>query len=271
MYILFDIGGTTSRFSSSLDGNSITETKTAPTPQNLDEAIIVYKKLVGELANGQEIEAMAGGVPGPLSPDKSMLVNAPHLRNWINKPLAEHFKGIANCPAYFENDTAMAALGEAARGAGHSYRIVAYMAVGTGIGGARVVSGQLDANSIGFEPGHMIVAAGKTLESMLSGTTIMQEFHKQASDLTDPTYWHEFQDHLVVGLNNLTVMWSPDLIVLGGGVILTGQVSLDQVMLNLYKTLTIYPKLPKVVKASLGDHSAVEGSLIYLKQKLGKS
>jgi glucokinase len=125
MYIVFDIGGTTTRFASSADGNTITDTKTAPTPQNLDEAMLLYQKMVAELSAGTKIDAIAGGIPGPLNPEKNVLVNAPHLRNWVNKPLDQRFKQIAPVPVYFENDTAMAALGEATRGAGANYRIVA--------------------------------------------------------------------------------------------------------------------------------------------------
>jgi predicted NBD/HSP70 family sugar kinase len=269
MYIVFDIGGTTSRFASSSDGRTIAEIKTESTPQNLNEAIALYKKMAADLAHGEKIEAMAGGLAGPLNPEKTMLVNAPHLLSWVNKQLPDRFHQIADCRVFFDNDTSMAALGEAARGAGHGFHIVAYIAVGTGVGGARVLGQQIDPNSMGFEPGHMIVADGKTLEEQISGTTIMQQYHKKASELNDPTFWNEFEDHLVVGLNNVTVMWSPDIIVLGGGVILQQQVNLDRVMLKLYKTLKIYPKLPKAVKASLGDHSGLEGSLVYLKQKLG--
>lgn len=271
MYIIFDIGGTTTRFASSADGNSIIDTKTEPTPQNLDEAVNLYKKMVAELANGEKIDALAGGVPGPLNPERTMLINAPHLRNWINKPLDMRFRQIADAPVYFENDSSIAALGEANKGAGVGYRIVAYVGVGTGVGGARVVNGEIDEASIGFEPGNMIVNLPKqTLESIISGTTIMQKFHKKASELEDETFWHEFEDALTAGLNNVTVMWSPDLIVLGGGVVLQTQVNVDRIMLSLYKTLTIYPKLPRVVKASLGDHAALEGALVHLKQKLGK-
>jgi predicted NBD/HSP70 family sugar kinase len=270
MYIIFDIGGTTSRFASSLDGETIADTKIEPTPQNLDEAILLYKKMVVSLSKGQKIQGMAGGIPGSLNPDKNMLVNAPHLRNWINKPLDERFKAITDSPVFFENDTALAALGEATKGAGHGYRIVAYLAVGTGVGGARVVNNKIDANSIGFEPGHMLISHSTTLELAISGTTINQRFGKMASDMDDPNFWQEFEEYLAIGLNNLTVMWSPDIIVLGGGVILESKVSFDRIMVALYKTLTIYYKLPRVVKASLGNHSALEGSLIYLKQKMNK-
>ncbi|MBX4204868.1 MAG: ROK family protein [Candidatus Doudnabacteria bacterium] len=269
MYIVFDIGGTTTRFASSIDGSAISDTKTEPTPQNLDDAITLYKKMVNDLANGQKIDGIAGGIAGPFNAEKTMLVNAPHLPQWVNKPLDQKFQTIADCPIFLENDTAVAGLGEAARGAGHGYKIVAYLAVGTGIGGSRIVAGRIDANSIGFEPGHMVVAKDQTLEQEISGTTIMQIYHKKASELEDPAYWHEFEQELAVGLNNITVMWSPDIIVLGGGVILQAQVNIDRVSLLLYKVLKIYPKLPRVVKATLGDHSGIEGSLVYLKQKLG--
>lgn len=270
MYIVFDIGGTTSRFASSLDGETIAETKIEHTPQNLDEAIKLYKQMVDALANGQKVDAMAGGVAGPLNPEKTMLVNAPHLKAWINKPLSEKFRTIADCTVNFENDTGMAALGEAIHGAGSKYKIVAYLAVGTGVGGCLVVEGNIAASAMGFEPGHMFVSDNETLEEAISGTTIMQKFHKQASEVTDPAYWREFEEKLMLGLNNLTVMWSPDIIVLGGGVVLQSQLNLDRVALSLYKKLTIYPKLPKIVRASLGDHSGLIGSLTFLKNHLVK-
>ncbi|HEX5430221.1 MAG TPA: ROK family protein [Patescibacteria group bacterium] len=270
MYIIFDIGGTYTRFASSLDGATIIDTKIEPTPQNLDEAVLLYKKLVTDLSHGQKIDALAGGVPGPLNPEKTMLVNAPHLRNWINKPLDQRFRRIADCPVFFENDSALAALGEGTKGAGTGYRVVAYIGVGTGVGGARVVNQQIDVSSIGFEPGDMIIDEGNTLESFISGNTIKEKYGKKASEMENETFWRDFEAKLTLGLNNVTVMWSPDIIVLGGGVGQCPQVSVDRIMLSMYRRLTIYPKLPRVLKATLGDHAALLGSLTYLSQKLGK-
>lgn len=267
MYIFFDIGGTNSRFGSSIDGTTIDEVKIIPTAAKFDDAILAYQKVIAELANEKPITGIAGGLPGVLNPEKTSLTNAPHLHNFINKPIAESLARIGKCPVFLENDTAMAALGEASSGLAKNYRIVAYLAVGTGIGGCRIVHGKIDAKSQGFEPGHMLLGQGKELESLISGSSIVRKYHKQATDLDD-VFWHEFEEILALGLHNLTVMWSPDIIVLGGGVIINSALSVDRIMLNLYQTLTIYPKLPKVIKATLGDHSALHGSLYYLRQKL---
>jgi glucokinase len=266
MFIVFDIGGTNSRFASSKDGTTLLETITKPTPQNLDEAVLLYEEIITKLSSEEKIDGIAGGVPGMLTTDKAQLSAAPHLRSWVNKPIREYLQRISKCQnVYLENDAAMASLGEASFGAGKDYRIVAYMGIGTGIGGARVVDGVIDARSQGFEPGHMVIAPGKDLETVISGTTIMQKYHKKAAELDD-VFWHEFEEYLIMGLQNITVMWSPDIIVLGGGVILESGLSQDRIMLHLYKTLTIYPRLPKIIKASLGDHAGLMGALTYLKQ-----
>jgi predicted NBD/HSP70 family sugar kinase len=268
MNILFDIGATTSRFASSKDGKTLSQIISKPTPQNLDEAISLYTKLVADLSGGEKIEHLAGGLPGPFNLERSG-ANPPHLPNWIGKKLVEKFFKIAECPVFFENDAALAGLGEATKGSGAGFGIVGYLAIGTGIGGVRIVNRQIDANSLGFEPGHMLIAPGKNWESFNSGSAIKARYGKQASEMVNPAFWQEFQEYLVLALNNVIVMWSPDLIILGGGVVLGGQISIDRIMLELYKILRIYPKLPKVTKSSFGDNSTLEGALIYLNQKIG--
>ena len=86
------------------------------------------------------------------------------------------------------------------------------------------------------------------------------------SDIADPHFWHEFEEYLVIGLNNLVVTWSPNVIVLGGTVGLLPQIIPDRVSLNLYKTTTIFPQLPKVVKGNLGDRAGLYGALALLAQ-----
>jgi glucokinase len=50
-------------------------------------------------------------------------------------------------------------LGEAVFGAGKGREIVVYMTISTGVGGARIVGGKIDASAMGFEPGHQIIDA----------------------------------------------------------------------------------------------------------------
>ena len=157
MYLVFDIGGTHMRIGVSSDGSTITESKIVPTSQDFDQGILVLKQTADELSGGEKINVVAGGIPGPLDKGKSMLVTCPQLHGWIQKPLKAELEKAYGTKVYLENDTAIGGIGEAVKGAGAGKKIVAYLAMGTGIGGTRIVDQRVDSNNLGFEPGHQIV------------------------------------------------------------------------------------------------------------------
>ncbi len=66
----------------------------------------------------------------------------------------------------------------------------------------------------------------------------------------------------------MCVFWSPDVIVLGGSMI-TGDPSipLDITEAHLKEILKIYPELPAIKKAELGDSGGLHGALEYIKLK----
>ena len=103
------------------------------------------------------INAAAGGVPGILNKEKTVLLSAPNLEKWEDVFLKEALEKALDVPVRLENDAALGALGEAVFGAGKDKRIVAYFTVSTGVGGARVTDGRLDEGAFGFEPHRQIV------------------------------------------------------------------------------------------------------------------
>lgn len=268
MYILFDIGGTNTRVAAS-DGDKLGGTIKYSTPQGFDEAVLLMQKTASQLAAGESIIAAAGGISGPFNHERTMLVNAPHLQNWINKPISTRFSGAFGTDQVFlENDSALAALGEATYGAGKGYSICAYLGLGTGVGGARTVNAKLDYDYMAKEPGHMIINAGHTLESYISGTAIKMKKNMLPTDITDPHFWNEIEDYLVMGINNLVVTWSPNIVVIGGTVGLTPQIAVDRLSLKLHRILTIFPQVPKIAKAKLQDQAGLYGALALLRQKI---
>ena len=256
---------------SSSDGNTILQTKSIPAPQDFNEALTSFKTIVDELSNGQEIKAIAGGIAGPLDKNKTMLISSPHLPQWVNKPLKDELVKIFSCPIYLENDCVMGALGESSNGAGKGYSIVAYIAPGTGVGGARIVNGMIDENSLGFEPGHQIIVPdGKScncggkghLEAYIGGTYLEKNYGKKGEDINETVIWDEVSKYLSIGLYNTLVHWSPDIIVLGGSV--TKSIPLDRVKAHLQQIQTIFPNTPEVVKATLGSEAGLYGALAYI-------
>lgn len=260
MYLLFDIGGTRTRLAVSQDGKKLENITVFDTLQSFEEGIERIYEQMHIISKGKKFNAIAGGVAGPLNQDESRLINAPNLKNWVQKPLKEELQKRLKAPVYLENDAALAGLGEATYGAGKDFGIVVYVTVSTGVGGARIVDEKIDRNVMGFEPGHQIIdLEGTTLEAYISGEALKRKYGKSAENIDDPDIWDDVAKKLAIGLNNLSVIWSPDIIVLGGSVM--EKISLDATKGYLKKYLNIFPQSPKLELAALGDSGGLYGAL----------
>jgi len=276
MFALFDIGGTKTRVSISEDGVTLGESKIFDTPENFEVGIKRLKEAIIELAGDRKIEVCAGGIAGPLDEEKGSLIGGPNLNGWIGRPLKKRLQEVLNTRVFIENDSSMVALGEAVHGAGKGYDIVAYITISTGVGGSRIVDGKIDESSIGFEPGHQIIDADKTLcpdcdgndlESYISGSAIEKRYRKKPYDITDEKFWNEIAKFLAYGLNNVTVHWSPDVIVLGGSMMKVPGIKVSEVDAHLKDILKIFPLPPVIKKAELGAVGGLYGALAYLNSK----
>jgi len=130
-----------------------------------------------------ELRGIGIGCAGPVDPPRGLINNPYTLTGWdrcdIVAPLRDRF-GI---PVRLENDADAAALGECYAGAGRGYDPVVMLTLGTGVGGAAVVRGEIYRGAGGEHPelGHIVVAtdgpkcycgARGCLESLASGTAL---------------------------------------------------------------------------------------------------
>lgn len=272
MYLVFDIGGTNARVAVSHDGKEIKEVKTIPTLPEFNEGMQSIQQAADELRKGEKITGIAGGVAGPLDKDKSMLISSPHIPGWIQKPMKAWLQQVFNVPTYLENDTAMIGLGEAVRGIGKDSAIVAYIGIGTGVGGKRIVNGKIPDDSSNFEPGHQIIVpdgnpctcGGKGhLETYIGGYYLEKDHKTNPAEIKDPAIWDKVAQYLSIGLNNTIVHWTPDIVVLGGSIMQS--LPLENIISHLGDVQTIYPQTPPIVKASLGDYAGLYGALEFFK------
>ncbi len=256
------------RLAISEDGKEIGEVVSIPTPQDFDQAIADFLDAAQTLAVGHKFMAAVGGIREVLSKDKSMLVNEPKhssIPDWIGKPIREKLQRELGCPVYLENDAALVGLGEATHGAGVGFKIVAYITVSTGVGGARIVNCKIDHNCWGFEPGNQIIDYKEKvyLEDIISGESLEKKYGRQSYTITDATVWDKEARILAAGLNNVIVFWSPDIVVLGGGVM--ESIPIEKVKAYLKELDRIFPNLPSIVRAKLNDKGGLYGALEYLK------
>jgi predicted NBD/HSP70 family sugar kinase len=271
MFILFDIGGTKIRIGASLDGKKLDAHKIIPTPKNYEDGIRSIVNASGELAGNSSIKKMAGGFAGPLNLKAGEVLKSPNLPSWSFKNLRNDLEEALNSSVKLENDTALAGLGEAVFGAGKKDSIIAYLTLSTGVGGVRVVNKRIDENSLGFEAGHQVIDYTSEnvcgcgglghLEGLIGGAALERTHSKKPENIEDE-HWDKIARILAYGLNNVTVFWSPDAIVLGGS--LTHKIPFEKVSDYLSEILTIFPTPPKIKRAELGDLGGLYGALSLL-------
>jgi len=277
MYLLFDIGGTKMRLAQSEDGVSLQEVKLYDTPLDFKDAL----KILSNFAH-VKYDLVAGCLPGVFNQERSALLKSPNLPGWVGYSIKKEFQEIFKSEVILENDAALAGLGEAFYGAGKGRKIVAYITLSTGFGGARIVDGKVDVNNFGFEPGNQIVdldaslfpqsvefnpdnLAFGSIESYISGAALEFRYKKPSWEIKESEIWSKVEKILAVGINNILVFWSPEVVVLGGGIVLDNAISIENVENELRKTVKIFPSLPELKKAELGDKSAIYGGLVLIK------
>lgn len=110
-----------------------------------------------ELPEGKRIAALGICSPGPVDHQTGMLIDPPNLSGLHNAPLRQMLTERLNLPVVLEHDAKAAALGELHYGAGRGERSMVYIVVGTGVGAAIIIDGQLyrGAHNIAGEVGHI--------------------------------------------------------------------------------------------------------------------
>ena len=254
------------------------------TPKDYNDGLKNLTEQILKSTGHEKIDGIAMGLPGTLNKEKSSLFRAPNLSGWNKKPLQKDLSDALKTEVFLENDCTLIGLGEAVFGAGKGHRIVVYMTISTGIGGARFVDGRVDDKVYGFEPGHQLISYEKhdfgtksyepeallDLENLIGGADLEKRYGTKPSSIEDEKALDDLAKHLAYGLNNVMVFWSPDIIVLGGGLVLHNVVKIDKVKTYLQQVMKMYPELPQIVKGGLGDVGGLYGGLAFVKNHLLK-
>lgn len=252
--LLFDIGGTTMRMATGADG-SIENVQKVPTPERPDEAVAALEKYATEFL-GDGVRAY-GGIAGII--EDGVIRSSPNLPAWAGFSFGNAF----SFPCHIQNDAELAGLGEAVYGAGKGFALVAYVGIGTGVGGSLIVNGQIAPHAHGFEPGHQIldVAHGTTFEAMVSGHALAERYGAPARELPQSVY-DEATPVLASGLYNVILEWSPEVLVLGGSLMNEENgYRIHAIEEALGTIATVLPSLPAIKPAALRDDAGLYGAL----------
>lgn len=249
MYIVFDIGGSKTRVATSTDKTTLASSVTFETQKDFSIGLEKLFQQINQLLGNSTPQAIVGGIAGLVEHDE--LTHSANLNDWTNQQLAQKLRAKYNCPVRIENDASLGALGESKFGAGQGFSSIAYLTLGTGIGGAWVVNQQLPHQSIrNFEPGHQIID--------FTGKTDLEQNIKTA-----PTQ-KEKEHLLAIGIQNMLTFWPAEIVVLGGGQILHNDWSLEHLIQEVRSLLQVYKFDFELKRSTLGDHAGLFGALTLL-------
>lgn len=115
------------------------------------------EQAVRQLAARHAIQAIGFGFGGPVDRDRGRVIDSHQVEGWKEFPLVEWAQETFHLPAILTNDSDIAGLAEARIGAGKGQSVVFYSNVGSGIGGAFVIDGQLywGGQGVASEIGHL--------------------------------------------------------------------------------------------------------------------
>jgi glucokinase len=240
-----------------------------------------------------DLEGVGIGCGGPIDSGAGVLIAPLHLAGWENVAVVERASEAFGCPAALENDATAGAAAEHRFGAGRGTRNMVYLTISTGVGGGVVLDGSLHrgASGNGGELGHVTVdwhgrecrGCGRRgcLEAYASGTSIAERAREAGMDVTSAAdvsaaaaagdvvalrVWDETCDALACGITSIANLFEPEVVVLGGGVVRTGEQLLAPVR-RLVREQAICAQV-QIVAAALGDAVGVAGAAAIAYERL---
>jgi glucokinase len=247
--------------------------------------------------------------PGPLDSETGTIIGIPTLPGWEDFPMAATLAQKFGLPVAVENDGIAAANGEWRFGAGRGLRHLVYVTVSTGIGGGVVVDGRLlhGRRGLAGHVGHMIIApdgptcscgARGCFEALASGSALAEAGRQAAAthrsgalarlpahdvtarDVVDAARGGDdvaaaLMDAeatwLGTGFSNLAHLYSPEAIVMGGGVSQAFDL-LNSKIVAAFEACAMPPfRTTRIVAAELGDNAGLVGAAALVRDKEAQS
>lgn len=234
--LVFDIGGQGVKHaiwheSSLLDKGSFA------TPANWDSLKLAMKEVLVIAQEKHEITGVAISSPGSVDSQAGVIHGISAVQYLHEFEIVKAWQELFELPVSIENDANAAALAELDYGIAKDYKNVAFMIIGSGIGGAIAINGELVKGQHLFagELGYMLLDHENTL-SNLSSSLLQINRHNAAhpeqpianglelfslAEVDDPAakaMVNEIYDSLARGIYNLSLIIDPELVAIGGGI-----------------------------------------------------
>jgi glucokinase len=256
-----DIGATWTRVGLfSVDGRLLAIEKW-PTPRSTDGYRVAEEIAEHALHVAKENPRSVGiAVFGPIDFRDGRVYNPPnHPAREI--PLREAFEERVNSPVILVNDAVAGVWSEYILGLRRSVEDLVHVAIGTGIGVGVIIGGRLILGRRGdsHEAGHIVIDYSS---NALCGCGGRGHWEALASGRVARDVPVEIlEQRIAAGIATLVACYDPEIIVLSGGVVSAGIISLDRIR-KLVKEYSFQNRSPPLRLHSLGSHANLYGAYL---------
>ncbi|MFQ6537382.1 MULTISPECIES: ROK family protein [Aphanothece] len=234
-----DLGGTAIKLGRFDRSGRLLAERECPTPRPAmpGAVTLAIAEAVASLDPDRRADRVGIGHPGPSDRTGRLARIAINLPGWLEVPLADWLEPMLERPVTLANDANCAVIGERWHGAARGASDVLLLTLGTGVGGAVLLGGQLftgqggaaaEPGLIGIQPDGPPCNSGNTgsLESYCSigGLSRLSPIDParlcRLADRGDPearAVWEAYGRLLGIGISSLLYVLTPELVLLGGG------------------------------------------------------
>ncbi|MDW3652553.1 MAG: ROK family protein [Bacteroidia bacterium] len=248
--------------------------------ESANEALIQAESL------GINIQAIGIGTPGVVNGAGLVLGGSPNLAGWDQVPLAKILQEATGLPAVAANDADMMAIGETHAAGGEATTAI-FITLGTGIGGAMIIKGELFTGHFGLggEMGVIpMLIDGKVYswEDVASTTALVKRYRETRPEKEGEIdgkyiiqkYWEgeelakeslEYFSQLVgMGIAAFINIFNPEMIIIGGGISEAGDFLIEKIKTHSFRyALKPCQQGVKILRASLGNRAGFMGAGMY--------
>ncbi|MGK7920244.1 MAG: ROK family protein [Trichodesmium sp.] len=284
-----DIGGTSIKLGLFSKDGVCHKSLTVSTPQPatpkavidvIEETISVLRK-ESQIDNLETIQGIGIGVPGPVDAEGKISIIAINLVDWQEIYLAKLLEEKTGLPVVIANDANCAGLGEAWLGAGSQFKNMIMLTLGTGVGGAIILDGQLFVGHLGaagelglitLNPDGPDCNSGNngSLEQYISVQAVRRDTGKDPLELANLAvdgdkfaleFWQNYGRLLGAGLASLIYILTPEAVIIGGGISAASELFLPIAKAEIERRVLLSSALGlQLLTAKLGNRAGIVGA-----------
>ena len=279
MFIGIDIGGTNIKAVIRQDNKIIKKTRKR-TPKTSLEILGVVFDLIDNLIEdtnnyNQSAQKIGLAVAGLVDSNNGQIIQCPNLPDLDNLNLKKKIWDKFKIKTSIDNDANCFLLGEIKKkDLDKKYQNIIGITLGSGVGGGIWLGGQIyhGYNNVAAEFGWMIIREkdGRLLsfEDLCSKKWFLNNFQKEPEEIYQLArqnnqealnVWQDYGENLGIGLANLTNIFDPDTIILGGGISQANKF-FEQPMRDKIEQL-VFSLAGKEVKIIIADDPSFSGAI----------